>query len=235
MQQAEMASLGEGYHALVIGASGGIGKALCDAIAADPRCGGLDRLSRRDDGFDIADETLIAKAAERFGDVRFDLILCATGALQIDGTGPEKTIRSLDAEAMTRQFAVNAVGPAAVLKHFLPLVARDRRSIFACLSARVGSIGDNHIGGWMSYRASKAALNQIVRTTSIEAKRKWPYLSLVALHPGTVATTLSDPYAGSNRRVAPDQAANSMLSSLDGIEEGETGIFLAYDGSRIEW
>nr|WP_272212010.1 SDR family NAD(P)-dependent oxidoreductase [Marinicella sp. W31]MDC2877905.1 SDR family NAD(P)-dependent oxidoreductase [Marinicella sp. W31] len=150
-------------------------------------------------------------------------------------SGPEKTIRALDAGAMSKQFAVNAVGPALVLKHFLPLIVRNRRAVFACLSARVGSIGDNHIGGWMSYRASKAALNQIVRTASIEASRKLPLLSLAALHPGTVVTALSEPFAGSNRRVAADAAAGNMLSALNRITEGETGIFIAYDGSRIAW
>ncbi|MET3601697.1 SDR family NAD(P)-dependent oxidoreductase [Martelella mangrovi] len=235
MSKMEMTSLAEGYHALVIGASGGIGRAFCEAIADDRCCGGLDRLSRRDDGFEITDETAVAAAAAELADTRFDLILCATGALHIDGVGPEKTIRAVDAGAMSNQFTVNAIGPALVMKHFLPLIARDRRTIFACLSARVGSIGDNHIGGWMSYRASKAALNQIVRTASIEARRKLPRLSLAALHPGTVATSLSEPFAAGNRRVEAGDAADNMLSALNGIAEGETGLFLAYDGSRIEW
>ncbi|WP_319517553.1 SDR family NAD(P)-dependent oxidoreductase [uncultured Martelella sp.] len=235
MSKMEMTSLAEGYHALVIGASGGIGRAFCETIADDRRCGGLDRLSRRDDGFEITDETAVAAAAAKLADTRFDLILCATGALHIDGVGPEKTIRAVDAGAMSNQFAVNAIGPALVMKHFLPLIARDRRTIFACLSARVGSIGDNHIGGWMSYRASKAALNQIIRTASIEARRKLPRLSLAALHPGTVATPLSEPFAAGNRRVEAGEAAGNMLSALNGIAEGETGLFLAYDGSRIEW
>ncbi|WP_244629610.1 SDR family NAD(P)-dependent oxidoreductase [Martelella limonii] len=235
MPAASMNSLAEGYRALVIGASGGIGQAFCTALADDPRCAGLERLSRQSDGFEITSEPSIMEAAKRFEGVAFDLILCATGALHIDGAGPEKTIRALDGEAMARQFAVNAAGPALVMKHFLPLVARDRRAIFACLSARVGSIGDNHIGGWMSYRAAKAALNQIIRTTSIEARRKLPGLSLVALHPGTVATALSEPFAAGNRRVEAGAAAKNMLGALDGLEKGETGLFLAYDGSRIEW
>ncbi|MGV0911264.1 SDR family NAD(P)-dependent oxidoreductase [Martelella sp. FOR1707] len=229
MSAASMNSLAEGYRALVIGASGGIGQAFSTALADDPRCAGLERLSRSSDGIEITSEPSIAESAKRF------LILCATGALHINGVGPEKTIRALDGEAMARQFAVNATGPALVLKHFLPLVARDRRAIFGCLSARVGSIGDNHIGGWTSYRASKAALNQIVRTTSIEARRKLRGLSVVALHPGTVATSLSEPFAAGNRRVEAGEAAKNMLAALDGLEEGETGIFLAYDGSRIEW
>lgn len=235
MSAASMNSLAEGYRALVIGASGGIGQAFSTALADDPRCAGLERLSRSSDGIDITSEPSIAEAAKRLEGMSFDLILCATGALHINGVGPEKTIQALDGEAMARQFAVNATGPALVLKHFLPLVARDRRAIFACLSARVGSIGDNHIGGWTSYRASKAALNQIIRTTSIEARRKRPKLSLVALHPGTVATSLSEPFAAGNRRVEASEAANNMLAALDRLEEGETGIFLAYNGSRIEW
>mgnify|MGYP001162625079 CR=1 FL=1 len=235
MSAASMNSLAEGYRALVIGASGGIGQAFCTVLADDPRCAALERLSRKSDGIDITNEPSIAEAAKRFEGMSFDLIVCATGALHINGVGPEKTIRVLDGEAMARQFAVNATGPALVLKHFLPLVARDRRAIFACLSARVGSIGDNHIGGWTSYRASKAALNQIIRTTSIEARRKLRGLSLVALHPGTVATSLSEPFAAGNRRVEAGEAAKNMLAAFDGLEEGETGLFLAYDGSRIEW
>ncbi len=235
MPETDMTSLAEGYRALVIGASGGIGGAFCTAIEADPRCGILETLSRRKDGLEITDEASVAEAAQRFAGQSFDLIVCATGALNIDGIGPEKTIRALDPDAMARQFSVNAIGPALLIKHFLPLARRDRRAIFACLSARVGSIGDNHVGGWMSYRSSKAALNQILRTAAIEARRKNPLLSLVALHPGTVATPLSAPYAGSNRRVEAGEAAGNMLRALNGLAEGETGRFLAYDGSRIEW
>jgi len=223
------------YKALVLGASGGIGSAFIQALEADPACDSVTGISRRRDGLDITDENSIAAAAKNLSGEKFDLVLVATGALHIDGVGPEKSVRAVEADAMMKQFAVNAVGPAMVLKHFLPLVPKDRRAIFACLSARVGSIGDNHIGGWMSYRTAKAGLNQVIRTSSIEAKRKYPELSLVALHPGTVATPLSEPFAAGNRRVEAAQAAADMLRALNGVANGRTGIFLAYDGSEIEW
>ena len=191
MSGALMMSLDVGYRALVIGASGGIGKALADQLAEDGNCEKIVRLSRRADGLDVTDEASVRRVAEGLGRQEFDLILCATGALTIGGVGPEKSIKQISAEAMMAQFALNAVGPALVLKYFAPLLARRRRAIMAFLSARVGSIGDNALGGWISYRASKAALNQIVHTAAIEIARTAPASTIVAIHPGTVKTELS--------------------------------------------
>jgi NAD(P)-dependent dehydrogenase (short-subunit alcohol dehydrogenase family) len=232
-----MQSLQPGYHALVIGSSGGIGAAFLGLLRQDARCAQAEGLSRASHpGFDLADAQSIERAAADLNRLApFDLILDATGALTIDGTGPEKAIRALDAEAMARQFAVNAIGPALLLKHFLPFLARGRRAIFASLSARVGSIGDNRLGGWVSYRASKAALNQIIRTVSIELSRTHPEALLVALHPGTVATRLSEPFAGNRDRLEPEQSARMLLDVLDGISAEASGSFLAYDGTKIEW
>ncbi|MCM2473518.1 SDR family NAD(P)-dependent oxidoreductase [Rhizobium sp. CG5] len=232
-----MTSLGDSYNALIIGASGGIGSAFCQVLAADPACRGLSRLSRRDDGFDVTDETSIKNAAEAFASAgqSFDVIVCATGALTIEGRGPEKTIRALDAEVMARQFALNAIGPALVLKHFAPLLSKNRRAVFAALSARVGSIGDNRLGGWISYRAAKAALNQIIRTSAIEITRGNPQSLVVALHPGTVATTLSEKFSGGHERLAPQDSAARLLSVLDGLGAEESGGFFAYDGAPIDW
>ena len=231
-----MKSLPSGYRALVVGASGGIGAAAAELLRDEPGCGGVETLSRRDDGLDLTEEGTIAAAAERLRDgTPFDLVFDATGALTIDGIGPEKTIRVLDPQAMAKQFAVNAIGPALIFKHFLPLLRRDRRAVFATLSARVGSIGDNRLGGWISYRASKAALNQIVRTTAIEAARTHPQAVIAALHPGTVATPLSAPYGAGRQRLSPDQSARMLLDVLDRLQPGESGRFFAYDGSEIEW
>ncbi|WP_279482534.1 SDR family NAD(P)-dependent oxidoreductase [Aureimonas sp. SK2] len=227
-------SLSEGYRALVFGATGGIGRAIVEALQSDPRCGSLTGLSRRD-GFDLEDEASIAAAAERLGGQTFDLLFDATGALTIDGTGPEKSLRAIDPAAMARQFAVNAIGPALILKHFAGLLPRDRRSLFGTLGARVGSIGDNRLGGWISYRAAKAALNQIVRTAAVEVARTRPEAVLAALHPGTVETRLSDPFAGSRERLTPQASAAGLLSVLDGLPAERSGCFVAYDGKPIEW
>ncbi|MHA3915052.1 SDR family NAD(P)-dependent oxidoreductase [Halovulum sp. GXIMD14793] len=153
-------------NCLLIGASGGIGQALAGVLP-----GRVTLISRSKDGLDITDEASVRRVAETLSGP-FDLIFDATGGLQIDGNGPEKALAEIDPKAMAAQFAVNAIGPALLLKHFAPLMPRQGRAVFASLSARVGSIGDNHLGGWYSYRASKATQNQILRTASIELKRR---------------------------------------------------------------
>ena len=158
-------------RSLILGASGGIGSAL---VARLQGMGEVVGLSRSGDGFDITDE---ASVAQHLGalDGPFDRIIVATGALEIDGAEPEKTLRALDPEAMAAQFRLNTIGPALAIKHAMPLMPRDGRSVLAVLSARVGSIGDNRLGGWVSYRAAKSAVNQVVRVASIElAPRKRP-------------------------------------------------------------
>ena len=159
----------------------------------------------------------------------------ATGALTIDAIGPEKPLRAIDPGAMAKQFLINAIGPALLFKHFCPLLPKDRRSIFASLSARVGSIGDNRLGGWISYRASKAAQNQIVRTAANELSRTHPHAVVVALHPGTVQTRLSNPFARGHDRMSPQQSASAMLQTLDRLTPCESGGFFNYDAPRIEW
>ncbi|WP_071673028.1 SDR family NAD(P)-dependent oxidoreductase [Nioella nitratireducens] len=217
---------------LIIGASGGIGSALDDALAT--RGDAVTRMSRSADGLDVTDEASVAQALGALDDT-FDRIVVATGALQIDGAEPEKTIRALNPADMAAQFALNAIGPALILKHALPLVPRDRRSVVAVLSARVGSIGDNNIGGWISYRAAKAALNQIVRTSSIELKRLRKQAICVSLHPGTVQTSLTGPYLGRHRSVAPDEAAQNLLRVMDGVTVEETGHFFDWAGNEVAW
>ncbi|AAK88610.1 C factor [Agrobacterium tumefaciens] len=232
-----MKTLENGYRAIVIGASGGIGAALLARLKADPRCAFALPLSRSHDGLDITDETTVREAAARLEDQRgsFDLIFNATGALVVDGAGPEKSIRAIDADLMAKQFAVNAIGPALLLKYFTPLLQRDRRSVFASLSARVGSIGDNRLGGWISYRAAKAAQNQIIRTAAIEIARTNRQAIIVALHPGTVDTDLSQPFSKGRDRFTPDHSAVRLLETINGLDESQTGRFFAHDGSTIEW
>lgn len=230
-----LTSSGDKYRALVIGASGGIGQAVVAALKGDDGYSDVIPLSRSLDGFDLLDEAVIEKNADKFRGETFNLILCATGALTIDGVGPEKSMRQLSPEVMARQFALNAIGPALVLKHFSTLLPKSERSVFAFLSARVGSIGDNRLGGWVSYRASKAALNQIIRTASTEIARSRPLAVVVAIHPGTVATTLSGPYSSGHAVKEPDEAARDILTTLDRLTPAENGQFFAYDGRPVEW
>ena len=234
----KLSSLRDGYNAVVIGASGGIGSAISDIVESDPRCARIFRLSRGGNiSLDICDEVSIAGVAETVSKqvATVDLVFNATGVLTSDDVPPEKTIRRLDPDTMSRHFQVNAIGPALLIKHFAPLLAKDRRSLFGTLSARVGSIGDNRLGGWMSYRAAKAAQNQVVRTASVELARTHPQAVLVALHPGTVATPLSDPFAGNRKRLAPDQSASMLLDVMNSLSPQNTGGFFAYDGTPIEW
>lgn len=212
---------------LILGHTGGIGSALMRTL---PNATGL---SRRD-GLDWAQPDQ-AEAAISATHGPFDLIFDATGALVIDGHGPEKQLKAIDAEAMAKQFAANAIGPALILKHYERLFRPTGRTVFATLSARVGSIGDNRLGGWISYRASKAALNQIVRTASIEIARKRPEAIVVALHPGTVATSLSARFAGNRETFTPDEAATRLLTVIDGLQPKDTGGFFAHDGTPIPW
>jgi len=228
---------GAPFNALVYGASGGIGQALCDALGEDTRRAKCVALSRSIDGVDITDERSLATAAARIADAgeKFDLIINAAGALEIDGAAPEKAFREIDAATMLRAFEINAVGGALFLKHFLPLLATDRRAVFATLSARVGSIGDNALGGWMSYRASKAALNQIVRCAAIEEKRRNDESVVIALHPGTIETPLTRQYARGKYTAPPAQAARNLLAVCAGAAPADSGAFFDYAGHPVPW
>jgi NAD(P)-dependent dehydrogenase (short-subunit alcohol dehydrogenase family) len=215
---------------LVIGASGGIGAALVEALGRQ----GVTALSRRGDGFDITDEASVERHARAAGR-DYDLIIDATGALEIDGAGPEKSFAAIDPELMARQMAVNAIGPALIFKHFMPLLVRDRPAVIASLSARVGSIGDNRLGGWVSYRSAKAALNQIVRCAAIELSRTHKQSICVALHPGTVQTPLTAKYVGNHPSVPPQEAANNLLRVISELTPEDTGGFYDWQGKDIVW
>lgn len=224
-----------GDVAVVIGASGGIGAALLDGLRAQGRFRAVIGLSRPD--LDLTDGASIVRAADHVAGIGTPaLILAATGMLHGPGVQPEKTIRALDGDAMATAFAINAIGPALILRHFLPLMPRDRRTVFAALSARVGSIADNRLGGWYSYRASKAALNQIIRTAAVELRRSHPQAICVAFHPGTVATRLSDGFAKTGLQVQqPADAASDLLDSIDRLDASHSGAFLDRFGNPIPW
>jgi NAD(P)-dependent dehydrogenase (short-subunit alcohol dehydrogenase family) len=214
---------------LIIGSSGGIGAALL--AASGPNAIGL---SRSQHGLDITDEASIA-AHLGAQEAPFDRIIIATGALELNGARPEKSLRALDAAAMSAQFQLNAIGPALVLKHALRLIPRDRPAQIAALSARVGSIGDNALGGWHSYRAAKAALNQFFHTAAIEIARTHPMACVAIIHPGTVATSLGATYSGNHPTTPPDQAAKNILHVLQGLTPENTGQFFDWQGKVIPW
>ena len=216
---------------LILGASGGIGGALAKACAA--RGEDVTALSRSKDGFDITSEDSVAQHLAGLGP--FDRIVVATGALEIDGAEPEKTVKAIRAKAMADQFALNAIGPALVLSHAHSLLPRDRRAVFAVLTARVGSIGDNRLGGWVSYRAAKAAANQILRTAAIELARSHRQAVCVALHPGTVATEFTAKYLGRHPAVPPEDAAANLLAVMDALTPDQTGHFFDWAGKPVPW
>ena len=191
-------------------------------------------LSRSGTGLEITDETSVAEQIGALSGA-FDLIIVATGALEIDGAAPEKSLRQLEPTAMADQFALNAMGPALLLKHALRLMPRDRRAVFSALSARVGSIDDNRLGGWYSYRAAKAALNQVLHTAAIEIARTHPRAICVALHPGTVATPLTRSYAGRHPTVPPATAATDLLDVIDGLTPSDSGGFFDRTGASVPW
>ena len=222
--------------AVIIGAGGGIGNALAEAIEA--RGGSVRRLGRNGDPrIDFLDPDTIPAAADALRDAApFDTVIVASGILHGQDFGPEKSAAMLDADVMRRVMAINAIGPALVARHFLPLLPRAERFHFAALSARVGSISDNRLGGWYSYRMSKAALNQFVRTFSIELARTHKQGVVTALHPGTVDTGLSAPFQSNvpdDQLFAPDRSANALLDVLADLEPTDSGGHFDYAGDRV--
>jgi len=232
-----MQSLPSAYRALVIGASGAIGAALVTGLRADPNCAHVRALGRDSrPAIDFNSPACIGEAAQALIDeAPWHLVIVATGMLQGPTGGPEKRLGDIDAQHMAASFAVNTIGPSLALAHFVPQLARGERSVFAVLSAKVGSIGDNRLGGWYSYRASKAALNMVVKTAAIELARTHPQAVLAALHPGTVDSPLSAPFRGARIGRPASDAARQLLTVLDGLAPGESGVFRAYDGQHLPW
>lgn len=232
--------------AAVFGSSGGIGAALVHALAAK----GMEVLSGSRSGtepdaveatpftFDLDDEASIAAAAAAWRDDPPDLVIVATGVLTLaDGTGPERSFKHLDADAMARLLHLNTIGPAMIAKHVLPLFPRDAPATFAAISARVGSIGDNRIGGWHSYRASKAALNMLIRNFAIELGRTHKQVIAVGLHPGTVDTALSEPFQNNlpdGQLTTREDCAGNLLDVLEGLSPDDSGNVFDWKGERVE-
>jgi NAD(P)-dependent dehydrogenase (short-subunit alcohol dehydrogenase family) len=219
-------------RSLVVGASGGIGAALLQALVA--RGDTVVGLSRSGDGLDVADADAVARVMGGL-DGTFDTIFVATGALVIDGQGPEKTLKSLDPAVVSAQFALNAIGPMLVLKHALRLLPKDRPARFGVMSARVGSIADNALGGWYSYRAAKAALNQLIHTGAVEVARSHPQAVLALMHPGTVDTAFTAAYQPAYQKLTPAQSAEGLLRVLDSLTPAQSGGFFDVQGQVVPW
>jgi NAD(P)-dependent dehydrogenase (short-subunit alcohol dehydrogenase family) len=224
------------YKALVIGSSGSIGAAFVNAFKAERNCARVETIARaQNDGFNLLDEKSITNEAQRCANLGpFDIIVDATGALTLDGTGPEKNLHALNAEQLIKAFQVNTIGPALLVKHFAPLLTK-HTAVYAKLSARVGSISDNHKGGWYGYRASKAALNMMLQTAAIELQRKSPDLIVVALQPGTVESALSKPFVGTTATLSAEQSVKGMLSAIRKLKPKVGAHFIDYQGQTIDW
>ncbi|MEM9871808.1 MAG: SDR family NAD(P)-dependent oxidoreductase [Pseudomonadota bacterium] len=217
--------------ALVIGASGGIGAAVAEAMAT--RGGRVTRVSRSEDGLDVTDAASVDRVMGALQGP-FQTVFVSVGVLAPDGEQPEKQLRDLDPAAMADVLAVNTVGVAHVLTHLPRLLPRQGRSVTGVLTARVGSIGDNRIGGWYAYRASKAALNQVVRGVAVELGRTHGDAVIAALHPGTVDTPFTANYPG-HKKVAADEAAHNLLDVMERLDPGQTGGFYDYSGAEVPW
>jgi NAD(P)-dependent dehydrogenase (short-subunit alcohol dehydrogenase family) len=245
-----LSSFAAGMNVAVIGASGGIGSAVLQQLSDDAQVGRIHAFSRsgelpplpkvRAAGIDVEDEASIAAAAAASAsDAPLDLVFVASGMLwRGEQLRPEKSMREITPEGLATLFAVNAAGPALVAKHFLPSLRKDSKTLFAALSARVGSINDNRLGGWYSYRASKAALNMLLKTLAIEHARQWPQSIVAGLHPGTVDTDLSEPFTSrtpSKQLFSPERSASYLLKVIEGLGPEDSGHTFAWDGSRIEF
>lgn len=221
---------GPGFRVIATCRDPGNAKAL-DALACD-------RLAVR--ALDVTAPSRIDALADdlKAEGVRLSLVINAAGILHGPDFAPEKKLEDLDASALERIFAVNTFGPALMLKALRPLMARDGKAVFAAISARVGSIGDNSLGGWYAYRASKAALNQVLHTAAIEFGRRNKNVIVAALHPGTTDTGLSKPFQANvpnEKLFSVKQTCEYLLQVIENLTTDDSGGFFAWDGKRIEW
>ena len=235
------------YQALVLGASGAIGQAFLKHFESDDQCSlvvGLSRQKNAESGlhFELENEDSMAHCATQlqsttgpFGACQFKWIIDATGALTIDEQGPEKRLEALNSKQLLRQFEVNAVGPALLMKHFFPLLLMQETACYAILSARVGSIQDNFKGGWYGYRAAKAARNMLLQTAAIEAARKKPLCVFAALQPGTVQSNLSSSFVAADKAMLPEHAVSKMMTAMSGLKPNGRAQFVDYAGQVIAW
>lgn len=242
-------SFGQNLRCAVVGSSGGIGAAILEKLVESEQVSRIHSLSRSGRShrspkvanltFDFTDEDSLIAATQALQEVGpFDLIILATGLLQGEGISPEKNLRALSHGGFLRSFEINTIGPAMTAKYFVPLLRRDAKAVFAALSARVGSISDNRLGGWYAYRASKAALNMILKTLAIEINRRFKNQIIVGLHPGTVDTDLSKPFQGNvpeEKLFTAEFSAEKLLSVIDGLSESDSGNLFDWAGEQIDF
>ncbi len=219
-------------RALLFGASGGIGQAFSRFLEDKLGSENVVNVSRSFDGFEISDEEKILKFSESI-EGSFSLIINATGVLQTTEEGPEKTINVVKQKSMIDMMTINAIGPALLLKNFSKKLDKTKFSVFVNLSARVGSITDNRLGGWISYRSSKAALNQIIKTSSIEINRRNKNAICVGLHPGTVKTRFTEKFQDTTETISPDESVKMMMKVVENLSVDDNGYCFAYDGKVI--
>lgn len=247
-------SLGHDLNTVIIGASGGIGSGLVTQLLVCPEVKSVTAFSRmngaivenksqdeccklRHGYIDLTDERSIIDASGCLSDTSVDLVIVASGILHHEDVQPEKCLKRLDSNSFNTVMQINALAPMLVAKHFLPRMRKQGKSVFAALSARVGSISDNRLGGWYSYRASKAALNMLLKTFSIESRRTHPQLIVAGLHPGTVATGLSHPFQRNvqpEKLFSPQQSAGYLLNVIDMLDCKDSGNVFGWDGLPIE-
>lgn len=226
-------------HALIVGAGGDIAGAISARLADDYEITSLSRRAAEANNWyetDYSEESLERIAGEI--EYRFNLVLLFNGFLHDDDYQPEKSLRDLDPEQLATSFQRNVIVPALVLKHFHRHLQKRERTVLAALSARVGSIEDNRAGGWYGYRASKAALNMVIRNAAIELGRANSELIVVALHPGTTKSNLSEPFVSGNRgpkAVEPDETAERLINVMDGLTREDHGGFFDWQGERVPW
>ena len=219
-------------RALIFGASGGIGLAFSKFLEDKLGIENVIKLSRSFNGFEISDEEKILKFSESI-EGSFNLIINAIGVLQTTEIGPEKTINAVKQKSMIDMMTINAIGPALLLKNFSKKLDKTKFSVFVNLSARVGSITDNRLGGWISYRSSKAALNQIIKTSSIEINRRNKNAICVGLHPGTVKTRFTEKFQNTTETISPEESVEMMMKVIESLSVDDNGYCFAYDGKVI--
>ena len=235
----DLSSFVQPINAAVIGASGGIGQALVSALEQSEYVDHVFCFARNAPNampMDICDEESISHAAAQINKP-LHLVIVATGLLHDENIAPEKALKDLSADNMWRLFEVNAIGPSLVAKHFIPLLPREGKTVFAAMSARVSSVSDNRLGGWHSYRTAKAALNMMIKNIAIETGRQNKETAIIGLHPGTVDTSLSLPFQGNvpeGKLFAPEQSAQYLLNVINQISHADTGKLFAWDGEEIE-
>lgn len=242
-----LSSFGDNLRVVVIGASGGIGAGFIEQFSQSDQVSEIYALSRTGAGprgpkikaltYDFTDEDNVKAGAEVLRETgKFDIVIVATGLLQGEGIAPEKNMRALNIDAFIKSLTVNTVGPAITAKYLLPLLHRDRKTVFAALSARVGSISDNRMGGWYAYRTAKAALNMVLKTLSIEHGRRFDQSVIIGLHPGTVDTALSAPFQGNvpeGKLFTPEFSTGSMVNVINGVTPADTGNLFDFAGKPV--